>query len=577
MDGKSSKAVSFQRFASLCEKLENVSSTTRVRDELADFFEGLPPKSVRCASYFLLGKIGPKYGDISLGISDKTGTAIIAMAFEVDKDDVQKSFSKQGDLGDVVKSLSDQKKSSLTLEDVYKSLWSVKRTSGEGSQTKRHEKVAELLRQASGLEAKYIMRICLDAMRLGIGEISIIGAFSVAFAGGTEDKEEIENAYNVCTDIGQLGESLSKHGLRGAKRFRISLGRPVLVMLAQRVNKVSDILKKVKGEELAAEEKYDGERVEIHKDGRRVQLFSRRLEDITAQYPEIAEIVAKQVNPKKTVLDGEIVAFKNGKILPFQRLMERRRKYDVEEYRKKTPVVVFLFDILYLNGKSLLNTPYPERRERLEVSVETSKKIKLAVREVSSDFDDIKEFFEKSVKKGLEGIIVKSTSKDSVYQPGKRGWLWIKWKKEYAEGMQETFDVVVVGSYHGKGRRKGTFGALLCAVYNKDDDEFETFTKVGTGFTDEKYEEIEKALDEYKAEEKPTNVKIKKEMEPDEYYTPALVIEIMGAEITRSPKHTAGEQKGKGYALRFPRFLHIRPDKSADEATTTKEIRKLST
>ncbi|MBD3248437.1 ATP-dependent DNA ligase [Candidatus Woesearchaeota archaeon] len=570
------KRGSFRKFAELCRDLEKLSSNMSMRKKLAAYFKKVDAESVRYSSYFFLGSIGPKYRDTELGIADKTAFSIVSRAFEKDKEKIKKMHRKKGDLGDVVESLNKRKRSRLTLKDVHDRLDKLQKTSGKGSQEKKSKILAKLLQDSSALESKYIMRIALESLRLGVGEMTIIEAFASAFTGDVGNKKKIEYSFNVCPDIGKLGESLAKHGMKGSKRFSIRLGRPIEAMLAQRVKEDSEIFEKIKADKLAAEEKYDGERVQIHKDGKDVQLFSRRLEDISHQFPDIVEYVKEYVKARQAVLDGEIVAYKKGKILSFQKLMHRRRKYDVEEYSKKIPVVVFLFDVLYVNGKSWLKKSYPGRREKLESVVDTkSKKIRLAVRNVSNKFEDIKKFFERCIKKGLEGIIVKSTAKDSVYQPGNRGWLWIKWKKEYAEGMKESIDVVVVGSFYGKGQRKGGFGALLCAVYNKKKDRFETFTKVGTGFTEEDFKSIGKKLDNLERSEKPKRLEVKKTMKPDSYYEPKMVIEIVGAEITRSPAHTAAEKGGKGLALRFPRFQRVRDDKAADDATTIKEVKKL--
>lgn len=569
------KGSSFHKFARLCENLESISSNTSMREELESYFKKIPEDSIRYASYFLLGNIRPKHESNDLGIGDKTAVKIIARAFDKEEKKISKIFSREGDIGNVAEKLNRRQRSPLTLKKVRDALERIQRTTGKGSQDKRIGYLAELLHASTSLESKYIARIALGKLRLGIGEMTIMEAFAAAFTGDKENKDKIEDSYNVCTDIGALGESLAKNGLRGVKRFSLKLGRPVQAMLAQRVNKVSEILEKIETDIIAAEHKYDGERVQVHKDGDKIRLFSRRLEDITGQYPDLVEYIQDYVKPEKAVLDGEIMGVKKGKLLSFQKLMQRRRKYDIKEYRKKIPVVIFLFDMLYIDGSSMLKKPYPERRKKLEKAIKKSNKVRLAKRKSSRQFEDIKEFFKKAVEKGLEGIIVKSTSKDSVYQPGKRGWLWIKWKKEYAEGIQESFDVVTVGSYHGKGRRKGSFGALLCAAYNKKEDRFETFTKVGTGFTDEDFKTVGKRLERCETGKKPKRLKIKKRMEPDVYYRPKIVIEVIGAEITRSPGHTAGHEKGKGLALRFPRFQKIRKDKLPEQATTVREIKAL--
>lgn len=573
----SEKSAPFDRFASLCQRLEETTSSSEMRDELAEFFAGLPPRDVKISSYFLLGRIGPKYADLDLSIGEKTAIPVVSRAFDLDEEEVERGLREAGDLGDMAESACTRGRSSLTLEEVYSLLHRLKRFSGSGSSERRADHLAGLLGRASAREAKYIVRIAVGSLRLGVGETTIISAFTSAFTDGMENEGVVEDGYNKCTDIGMVGESMSRYGLTGVRRFSISLGRPVKMMLAQRVGEVSEILEKVEGEEIAAEVKYDGERVQVHKRGERVQLFSRRLTDITGQYPDVAEYARSAVRAEEAVLDGEIVASRDGKILPFQELMQRRRKYEVEEYREKVPVVLILFDLIYLEGRSLLKRPYPERRRLLEGAVDESDDARLAERIVSENFGEIMGFFEEALERGFEGIIVKSTSKGSVYQPGKRGWNWIKWKREYEEGLRESFDVVVVGSYSGRGKRSEHFGALLCAVRNTEEDVFETFTRVGTGFSDQDFETIEGELEDYRISKRPPRLKLKKEMVPDQFYEPAVVIEIIGAEITRSPAHTAGEEEGeeRGLALRFPRFLNIREDKGPEEATTVEEIRTL--
>ncbi len=565
----------FSKLASLYSRLENTPSYNSKRKKLAEFFASLSPGDVRAAAYLTLGSIGAGYEDTDLGIAEKMAVRAVADAYGADEKRVNKLLGKKGDLGDAAASLNEKKRGSLTISDIRSELRKIKNATGEDSQKKKLELFSSLLRAAPSNESRFIVRIVLGNLRIGVGDQMLLDAFAEAFAGGSSHKSEVEDGYNKCTDIGLLGESLAKHGLSSAKRFSITLGRPVRAMLAQRVDKVSDILEKMQSDELAAEEKYDGERVQVHKDGDSITLFSRRLNDITPQFPDIAEALKKSTKRKKAVLDGEIVGYKNGEFLSFQKLMRRRRKYDVSEYSEKVPAAVFLFDMIYLNGNSLLKKPYPSRREELEKSVKKSGIVHLSKRKVSSDFEEVRDFFQDSVDKGLEGIIVKSTAGDSVYQPGNRGWLWIKWKKEYSEGMRETFDLAVVGSYHGRGSRAGHFGALLCAAFNPKKDRFETFTKVGTGFTDEEFSSLQKLLKKHTARKKPENVVVEKEMEPDVYYEPGLVVEVFGAEITRSPSHTASREKGKGLALRFPRFQRVRRDKGPEDATTIKEIKRI--
>ncbi|MDW7733170.1 MAG: ATP-dependent DNA ligase [Methanolobus sp.] len=566
---------SFGKLANLYSKIEDVNSHKEIVEMLASFLKELDPADVRIAAYLALGTIGPKFEDIDLGIGEKLGIQAISSAYSVPEEDVNERFSKLGDLGNVAFELNERQRSSVDIRDVFGQFVKIRNSSGSGSQGEKVSILAQLLERSTPLEAKYATRIVLGQLRLGFGEQFLIEALALAFTGDRENAKKVENTYNICTDIGELAWSLAEHGITSLDSFSIEPGRPVRMMLAKRVDTIEKLNEKFPGE-MAAEEKYDGERVQIHVNGKDIRAFSRRLEDISGQFPDVIEAVREVAGAEKMVIDGEIVAYKDSKIQPFQDLMQRRRKHDVGKYIKKIPVAVFFFDLLYLEGSSLLNDPYPERRKALEKNLKESDNVKLSHRIVSSNLGEIQGFFDECIEKGLEGIIIKSTSQDSVYQPGKRGWLWVKWKKEYAKGIRETFDLVVVGSYYGRGKRQGSFGALLCAVLNREENRYETFTKVGTGFTDDDFAEMNRLLEDNLLSSAPANVVIGKDMEPDQYIDPSVVIEVLGSQITRSSGHTAGRGDGKrGLALRFPRFLRIRYDKGPEDATTVGEIRDM--
>lgn len=556
-------------------ELESVTSHKKIVGMLSDFFKKLGPAEAKVAAYLALGDTGPKYEDTDMGLGSKFALRAVALAYGKEEKNVKKAFDKKGDMGDTAAHFDGRKKGRLSVKEVHERLVKIRDVSGKGSHEKKIRWLSELLSDASSDEARYVMRIAMGSLRLGFGEQFLLEALGMAFPGKEGDIDLVKEKYNINTDIGEVAESLAKSGMSGIKRVSIRLGRPVQSMLAKRVDTIKELNKRFP-KELAAEEKYDGERVQIHIDGNEVTLFSRRLEDITAEFPEIAEGASKAFKGKTAVLDGEIVAYDDGEFGSFQKLMQRRRKYDVKEYRKKIPASAFLFDLIYLEGRSLMKRPYPERREKLENNVRQNKNIKFTRRNVTSDFDEFEKFFKKCVDEGLEGVVVKSVGDDSVYQPGKRGFLWVKWKKEYAEGARDSFDLVVIGSLQGKGRRKEMFGALLCAALNKKKGMYESFTKVGSGFTDEQFDKIGKLLKKYEVNKKPANVVVGKDMAPDRYVQPKIVIEVIGSNITKSPKHAAGRGEGeKGYALRFPRFLHLRPDKSPDQATTIEEIKNM--
>jgi DNA ligase-1 len=485
-----------------------------------------------------------------------------------------------GDLGDVAFELNKGKGGSLAIEEVFLRLREIKEVAGKGSQEEKTRLLSDLLKSASPEEGKYIIRIVLGRLRLGFGDQFLLEAFSIAFTRDKKHLGKIKESYNVCTDIGELAEALARYGPKAPGHFSIKLGRPIRSMLAQRVETFEELEERISAKN-AAEEKYDGERVQIHKDGEEIKAFSRRLEDITAQYPELVEEIKENVLAEKIVLDGEIVAYAKGEnnseeFYSFQKLMQRRRKYEVKKYTEISPVAAFFFDILYLEGNSLLKEPYPKRRFLLEEHVKESGILRLAGRILTNSLEEIEEFFSQTLEKKLEGIVVKAMGPSSVYEAGKRSWLWLKWKEEYAEGMRETFDLVIVGRYYGRGKRKGSFGALLCAILNEEEQRFETFTKVGTGFTEADAKEIDSLLSKHIVPDIPKDICIKSKMLPDTFIEPAIVIEVLGTEITESPGHTAGEIEGEtGLALRFPRFLRIRYDKGPYDVTTLKEIRDL--
>ncbi|MFP4401144.1 MAG: ATP-dependent DNA ligase, partial [Candidatus Woesearchaeota archaeon] len=400
--------VGFRDFTNVFEKLEKITSDNSLREHVSDFVQGLSSEEVRIFSYFVLGKIGPDFDDIDLGLAEKMVKRALSEKFGKSLKDIDSVLKKTGDLGEVAEKFSAAKGADLTPGYVFDMLWRIQKAGGEGSQEKKLDILKKILDYASGIEACYVIRIVLGKLRLGVGEKTLISAFSHAFSKADDKPEEvksvIEDKYNIDPDIGSVGRIMSKSGLSGIKRIRISIGRPIVPMLAQRINSFDNLLKKMP-EDIAAEEKYDGERVQIHKDDDKVILFSRRLGNISSQYPEIVDASKKNIKAEKCILDGEIVPFEKNKIGTFQELMQRRRKYDVEKYAKEIPVAVFLFDLLYLEGKSCIRKSYPKRRKLLESVIDKSRYIKLAGRIVSQDISKIREFFKKCLDKGLEGII----------------------------------------------------------------------------------------------------------------------------------------------------------------------------
>ena len=359
------------------------------------------------------------------------------------------------------------------------------------------------------------------------------------------------------------------------KRVKIVVGKPVRMMLAQRLSTAKEIVEKLNGR-CSAEYKLDGERFQIHKKGSEVQIYSRRLENITYMYPDVREMALTHIKAEEAIVEGEGVAVdpETNELRPFQLLMQRRRKYRIEEMVKKIPVTVFLFDCLYADGEDLTLEPYPVRRKKLHEIIEVGPRFQITKSLVSSDPREIERFFDEAISEGCEGLVVKSTEEDSIYRAGARSWLWVKLKRSYQSKMVEPVDLVVVGAFYGRGKRAGTYGALLAAAYDHENDTFKTVCKVGSGFTDEDLAKMPSMFEEYRLPHKPPRVEAL--IDPDVWFNPAIVIEVIGDEITLSPVHTCAFnllREGSGLAIRFPRFTgRWRSDKSPEDATTVKEI-----
>lgn len=571
------------------KKLEEISSRNAMIDLLAELFTKASLEDIDKICYFLLGEVAAEYKHVKLGIGDKMAIEAVSFAGGIKKEYVEEKFKDLGDLGNVAAELLGEKhtkfqeyfefENNIMVSDVHRGFMNIAEAGGSGSVEEKEKIIAAMLAATGSIERKYLMRMILGDMRLGLGDMTILDGLATAFLGTKDKRPELERAYNVCSDIGHVAEVVFSSGLKGIKKIRMALNRPIKPMLAQRVSEMKDILEKIDSKEISVEEKYDGERIQVHKDGEKVRLFSRRLTEVTDQFPDIIKNIIKFIEFDQVILDGEAVAydFENQEYESFQKLMKRRRKYDIAEYAEKIPVKYMFFDLLYLDGESYLEKSYPDRRQKLESLSKENDYILVTNRKICENLDEIDEYFQETINLGLEGVLCKSCSPDSNYRAGAREWLWIKWKMEYASHLSDTLDLVVVGAYAGKGKRSGTYGALLCAAYNHEQDIFQTVTKLGTGFSDEELENLPTKLADAKSDDKPVRLQITKDIKPDYWFIPKYVLEVNGAEITESPVHTTNwdEEKEKGLALRFPRFERWRADKKAEHATTVEEIIKM--
>ncbi|HIP65956.1 MAG TPA: ATP-dependent DNA ligase [Pyrodictium sp.] len=585
----------FKILADILEKLERTTSRTQMILYLVELFKKTPPETIDKVIYILQGKLWPEWKGLpELGVGEKSLTKAAAIALHVSEHVVEQLAKKYGDVGKAIEYLKREKDrevgkpvgllafmpkktgaaEELTVEKVYDTMARIALATGEGSRDLKIKLLASLLTEASPKEAKYIARFVEGRLRLGVGDATIMEALALVFGGSAAKRPIIERAYNLRADLGIVAKILATQGIDALKNVHPEVGIPIRPMLAERLNNPVEILKKVGGKAIV-EYKYDGERAQIHKKGDQVWIFSRRLENITHMYPDVVEMAKKYLKANEAIVEGEIVAIdpETGELRPFQILMHRRRKHDVLQAMKEIPVAVYLFDILYCDGEDLTLKPLPMRRKYLEDVVEQTERWRIAENIVTDDPDMLEKFFLKAIEDGAEGVMVKAIHDRSIYQAGARGWLWIKYKRDYKSEMMDTVDLVVIGAFYGKGRRGGKFGALLMAAYDPDTDTFKSVCKVGSGFTDEDLERLDDMLKPYIRQTKPPRVD--STMRPDVWVEPALVAEIMGAELTLSPIHTCcygWAKSGAGISIRFPRFIRWRPDKRPEDATTTKEL-----
>jgi DNA ligase-1 len=572
------------RYAVIADAYEKIEATTKRLEMtalLVELLKKTPIEIIDKVAYLTQGRIYPDFVSLEIGVAEKLAIRALARASGRMEREIEEDLKKTGDVGETAqKFLSSRKQVTffqqpLTVQRVYETLDKMAKASGSGAVEIKMALLAGLLADATPEEAKYILRTVTGNLRLGVADMTVLDALSIAYGGGKEARELVERAYNISSDLGRVAKIVAEKGLRGIKTFEVSIGEPIRPMLAERLGSPEEILEKLGGK-CIAEYKYDGERVQMHKKDDEVVLFSRRLENISSQYPDAIELVKTYVKAKDAILEAECVAMdlNTGEMRPFQELMHRRRKYGVQEAMAEYPVSLFMFDALYVDGRDLTLKSYPVRRKTLEKAIGEGDRVKIARHIIARDVKELENFFLEAIEDGCEGLMCKSIAESSVYQAGARGWLWIKYKRDYKSEMTDTVDLVVVGAFHGRGKRAGTYGALLLAAYNPDGDTFETVTKCGTGFKDEDLAKFPKMMQKHVISHK--HPRVNSMLEADVWFEPVAVIEILGAEITLSPIHTCAMdsiRRGSGLAIRFPRFTgNYRLDKAAEDATTVEEI-----
>ncbi len=571
----------FSILADAFSKMELTTKRLELTQYLVELFKKTPHDVISRTVYLLQGKLRPDFEGVELGVAEKLAIRAIAKSAGLDNAEkkIEEEYRKSGDLGHAASKILEQKKQTtfvveyITIERVYENLYTIAKLEGSKTQDRKIKYISGLLNDASPVEAKFILKILLGTLRLGIAENTVMDALAIAFTDNKENRKVLEHAYNVSSDLGKVAETIAKKGLAGIEEFKINLFNPIRPMLADRVKSEEEAIEKL-GVKFAAEYKLDGERVQLHIEGDKVVLFSRSLENITSYYPDIVEKIPKTILAQKVILEAEAVAINEntGEFLPFQELMHRRRKYEIEKAVLQYPITVNFFDVLYYDGKSCLELEYKERRSLLEKIIKEDDFAKYVPMSCISNQNEIEEFLENSINSGCEGVMLKML--DKPYHAGARGSFWLKLKREYRNELGDSLDLVVIGAFFGKGRRTGKYGTFLLASCDYDTDTFTSICKVGTGFKDEDLDQIYQILSNKVTIKK--NPRIDSKMEADVWFEPELVIEIVASEITLSPIHMAARnkiRKDTGLALRFPKFTgKIRLEKDADDASTNEEV-----
>ncbi|MHA2405225.1 MAG: ATP-dependent DNA ligase [Candidatus Hermodarchaeia archaeon] len=567
------------------EKIEETTKRLEMTDHLVQLIKLTPKERLEEVTYLTQGKLYPDFVGIELGMAERMTLDVIAKASGVKKERVNRLWREIGDLGTTAEKLllirSKQPtlhhlREALMVKEVYATFKKIASTTGKGATGTKITLLTKLIAKATPKEAKYITRTVTGRLRLGIGDMTFLDALAIAYGGGKDSRARVERSYNLSSDLGLVAKMLAEEQLEGIKKIKITVGRPIRPMLCERLTSAKEILEKLGGRG-AAEFKYDGLRIQAHISSRGIALFSRRLENITEQFPDVIRRLKVNIKADSAIIEGECIAIDpdSNEIQSFQIVTQRRgRKYHIEEKAKEIPVVLVLFDALYLNGNTLIDTPYTDRKALLEKITTKSERIQVVQSVLIDNETELDEVMDMAIEAGCEGLVVKAVGEESIYQAGARGFQWIKYKRDYKSEMVDTVDLVIVGAFAGRGRRAGMYGALLMATYNERKDTFETVCKLGTGFDDKTLAKFPKILKKHSIDH--VHSRVHSKIKADYWFVPAKVLEVIGAELTLSPIHTCGLnviKKRVGLAIRFPRFTgKWREDKAPNDATTVNEV-----
>ncbi len=587
----------FSTLSQYFSTLEQTSSRLVMTRLLAELFHQVSEDEIGPICYLLEGRVAPLFEPVEFGIADQFMIRAIARATDTPISAVKEAFSKTGDLGTAAQLLAGrgvpdaqgaayEQTALLTTEkaklatmdssvlEVFDVLSTIAHTQGVGSQEKKVELLAGLLAGIDPGSVRFVVRIPLGKLRLGFSDMTILDGLSWMLGGDKSKREVLENGWSVRSDLGYIARVVKREGIAGIETIQPSPGTPIVPALCQRIGTTEEMITKMG--EVDAEPKFDGVRTQIHfirgkgKNSDMITSFSRNLENTTAMYPELMKL-GSYLDGKSVILDTEAVGYdeKTGNFVPFQETVTRKRKHDIASASQGIPLKFFVFDILVKNGVSLLDEPLSARRKILRNTLQEGGPFSMTDHIVTSDPDVLRAYHKTQREKGLEGIVVKQWN--STYEPGRKGFRWVKLKEEEGKSgkLTDTIDCVIMGYSRGEGKRSG-FGIGQFLVGILDGGIFTTISKIGTGVSDDLWQTLESRLSKLKVTKKPKEyAQTDKLLVPDYWIVPSVVVEIAADDLTVSPVH------GAGYALRFPRLVRMREDKSPNEATTKEEVLRM--
>ena len=564
----------FSELAEYLDQLEATNSRNALVRILSEVYRACSVDEIEPITYLIQGRLAPFFAPVEIGLGERLLLSAMAMAYGAPKDEVSKLYRQIGDLGLTAQRLAPQTGGEPpSVAEVHRRLFEIAGTSGAGSLQRKLDLFAGLLSELDPASAKHLVRITVGKMRLGIGDPTVLDALSFAKRGDRSLRPVLEAAYNRTSDLGLIARTLWAEGEHGIEALKVTVGKPLRAQLAERLPNPEAVIKKLGM--VGVQPKYDGFRVQIHKDRDQVSIFSRNLETMTSMFPELVA-ATNRLMVESVILDGEAIAYnpESEEYVPFQETTARRRKEGIEEFALKVPLRAFVFDVMYRDGSDLTPLPYQKRFEMVNEVLRQSDTLVIAPLTKTDSVEVLTRELLDNISRGLEGVVAKRL--DSPYQAGARNFNWVKLKRVASGELTDTIDVVLLGYYGGKGKRaEFGAGAFLAGVYDSDRDEFVTISKLGTGLSDEGWREIHKQVSRLEVSQKPARVN--SILVPDVWLQPEIVVEVLADEITPSPRHTAGKVGNEpGFALRFPRIVSFRSqDKKPEDATTVREIREM--